>query len=100
LIDGRESMSLASSCLALINPLLNCLVFVPSIISGKDFDTWHVWLVKNFILFVEEGNGIFRCLVFINDLFLLGQEGCLLLNFVVLLDDICVSGRETLNSKF
>jgi len=79
--------------LAVLNPLLNGSVFIPSIISGKDFDSRHAFFSEDFILLVEKSDSLFGCLILIDTDFNLLKEGLFSLDVMMLFNDISVSCR-------
>lgn len=71
----------------------------PSVIAGKCLDWGHVGLVENFVLFFKNGERFFGGLVFVEVVFGLGQEGGLLDDEVVLLNDVGVASGQSLKRK-
>jgi hypothetical protein len=84
-------------CLAVFEPLLNSLVLFPCVVSGERLDARHAWIVEDLILLLEDLQSLLGCLVFLNVSVHLLQEGLLSDDILVLLDDVCVSSRQTLD---
>ena len=88
LIHWGESMSLTRSGLTVFNPLFNRSVFIPCIISGKDFNTWHIRLIEDLIFFLKQCNRILCGLVFVDARFNFLKECFLFVYFMMLLDHL------------
>ena len=81
---------------AVLKPLFNGSVLVPGVIARQSFDWEHIGVVENFILAVEDGESLSGSLVLVNHLVIVGQEGGLFDDMLVLLYDICVASWQTL----
>jgi hypothetical protein len=66
LVYWRKGMGLAWLRLAILDPLLNRPVFIPCIISGENFDTWHVSLIEDLIFLVKKCDCVSSGLILIN----------------------------------
>ena len=84
---------------AVFKPLIDGSVSVPAVVSWKRLDGEHMGIVKNFILFVEDRQSLAGCFVLIEVVFLLGEEGGLLHNVPVFLDNVGVAGGKALNGS-
>jgi hypothetical protein len=90
-------MGFTNFALAVLNPLLDGSVLIPGVVSCKNLDSWNTTLVEDFVLLVEESNGISGGLVFVNTCFYLVEEGGFLLNIMMFFDHVCMSCWETLD---
>jgi len=53
-VNWRKSMCLVRPSLAVVNPLLDGLIFLPSVVTGECFNTGNVWIsVEDLILLLE-----------------------------------------------
>jgi hypothetical protein len=97
LIDGRQGMRLVRSSLAEVDPFLNGLLFLPSIVSCQGFHAWQVRAtVENLILLLEYLKSLLCCLVLVGGSLDLLEEGLLTDDIFVLFNNICMSCRQAL----
>lgn len=65
LVDRGECVGLTNFGLAFFDPLIVCLIFIPSVISCEYFDSGHIGFIEDVILFVEQSDGLLRGLIFV-----------------------------------
>jgi hypothetical protein len=93
LIERRQGMSLTTSLLAKTDPFFWSSFFVPCIISGENLDSWHIRWTKYLIFFAKKFDCFLSRLIFVYSHLFFVKESLFLLDVVMLLDDICMSGR-------
>ena len=98
-VHRREGVGLVRPFGAILKPLLNIAVLFPGIVAGKDLGTGHSRVTEDFILLLKDGNGFFGGAVFLAQLgffVVFGEERRLFNDVLMLLNEISVSCRETL----
>jgi len=86
-------MSLSRPSLAMLNPILDSSVFIPSVVPRKHLDSWHVvWVIEDLIFFIKKSDGLLGSLILINAGLNLLKESCFLLNIMMLSYHIGVPG--------
>lgn len=97
LIDGRQGMRLVRSSLTEVDPFLNGLLFLPSIVASQSFHAWQVRAtVEDLILLLEDLQSLLCCLVLVGGSLDLLEEGLLTDDIFVLFNNICMSCRQAL----
>jgi hypothetical protein len=97
LIDGRQGVRLVRASLTEVDPLLNSLVFLPSVVTCEGFDAWQVWpTVEDLILLLEDLQSLLCSLVLVGGGLDLLEEGLLTDDIFVLFNNICMSCRQAL----
>lgn len=86
-------------CLAVVEPLLNRLVFLPGVISSECFCAGQVGVIEDLVLLLQYFEGLLRCLVLLLVRLCLVNEGLLPYYVLVLLYYVRVSGGQTLYLK-
>ena len=95
--NWRQGMSLIRPCLAVIYPLFNRFIFLPSVVTGECFDARHIGVtVKDFILLFEYFESLLRSFVLVGCSIQLFDEGPFSDDVFVLFNNISMSGREAL----
>lgn len=90
-------MSLIRPCLAVVNPLLDRFIFLPSVVTGQSFHTGNARVtVKDLILFLQYLKGFLSGLILGGISHKLFKESFFSDNCFVLFNDICMSGRQAL----
>jgi hypothetical protein len=98
-VAGRDTVELARMLGTMFEPLFWGAVKFPSVIAGKCFGWRHIGLVENFVLFFKNGERLFGGLVLVEIVFGLRQEGGLLHDEVVFLDDVGVASGQSLKKS-
>ena len=97
LIDWGQGVSLVGARLAKVYPLLNRLVFFPSIVSCQGFNAGQVGAtVEYLILLFENLQSLLSGFVLVGGCLDLFEEGLLTDDIFVLFNNICMSCRQTL----
>ena len=90
-------MRLIRASLTEVDPLLNGLVFFPSIVACQSFHAWQVRApVEDLILLLEYLQSLFCGLVLVGGGLDLLEEGLLTDDIFVLFNNICMSCRQAL----
>ena len=89
-------MGLVWSHGAVVKPLLDCSVLLPSVISAESLD-WQGQVGIEYLIFLgEDGQGFLGGLVLVNLVVIVMEEGGLLHDGLVLLNYICMSSWQSL----
>lgn len=95
--NWRQCMRLVRPCLAVINPLFNRFILLPSVVTGESFDAWHVRVpVKNFIFLLQDFECLLSGLILICGSIKFFDEGPFSDDVFVLFNNISMSGRQAL----
>lgn len=91
-------MRLVRPSLAEVDPFLNGLLFLPSIVACQSFHAWQVRAtVEDLILLLEDLQSLLCCLVLVGGSLDLLEEGLLTDDIFVLFNNICMSCRQALH---
>ena len=82
--------------LAVIQPLLDGSIIIPAVIARQGFDREHIRIIENFILLGKNSKSFASSFILVKVVFLFRKEGSFLDNGLVFLDDVGMSGRQTL----
>ena len=97
LIDGRQGVRLVRASLTEVDPLLNSLVFLPSVVTCEGFHAWQVWpTVEDLILLLKDLQSLLCSLVLVGGGLDLLEESLLSDDIFVLFNNICMSCRQAL----
>jgi hypothetical protein len=81
---------------AVLKPLFDCSIIIPTVVPGESFHGEHIWVIKNFVFFGEDCKGFASGLVLIEVVFFFGKEGSFFDNVLVLFNNVSVAGRQAL----
>jgi hypothetical protein len=87
------------SCLAVVEPLFNGLVFLPGVVSSEGLRAREIRVIEDLIFLLQYFQGLLSCLVFLLVCLSLINECLLSYHVLVLLYYTCVSGGQTLYLK-
>lgn len=88
-------MALVGTSAATGQPLLRGAVLVPGVVTRERLNGWHVGIVENFVLLLNDGKGFASSFVLVNASVALGKESGLLDDVLVLVDHVGVASGQT-----
>ena len=65
-------MGLVRTDFAVVEPVLDCFILFPGVVTWQSFDWKHAWVVENLVFAFEDGKGLSGGLVFVNHLVIVG----------------------------
>jgi len=92
----REAVGLVGTSLAVVDPLVDGLVFFPSVVASEGLYSWQVGVVEDLILPFKDLKRLLSCLVLVDVCLQLINEGFLANDGFVFFNHICVPGRQAL----
>ncbi len=93
-------MRLVWASLAVINPLFNSFIFLPSVIAGESFDAGKVRsTIEDLHLFVKNLQSLLGGLIFVSGSLDFFEKSFLANNVFVFFNNICMSRWQALDFK-